>query len=67
MQREYVELWVMQMRACDASLSEFDARTKAHAVFGLINSTPYSVGKASSKNVRPLLREMTVGALRIEL
>ncbi|OZC91513.1 TetR family transcriptional regulator [Rhodococcus sp. 06-418-1B] len=66
MQREYVELWVAQLRAHDTNLSESDARTKAHAVFGLINSTPYSAGRTRSKNVRPLLREMTVGALGID-
>ncbi|OZE99672.1 TetR family transcriptional regulator [Rhodococcus sp. 15-1154-1] len=66
MQREYVELWVAQLRAHDTNLSESDARTKAHAVFGLINSTPYSAGRTRSKNVRPLLREMTTGALGID-
>ncbi|OZC53707.1 MULTISPECIES: SACE_7040 family transcriptional regulator [Nocardiaceae] len=66
MQREYVELWVAQLRAHDTNLSESDARTKAHAVFGLINSTPYSAGRTRSKNVRPLLRGMTVGALGID-
>ncbi|MDJ0394183.1 TetR/AcrR family transcriptional regulator [Rhodococcus sp. G-MC3] len=63
MQREYVELWVTTLCATDASLGENDARTTAHAVFGLINSTPYSAGKTPSRSTRSILRTMTIGAL----
>ncbi len=65
MQREYVELWVTTLCAADESLSDSDARTKAHAVFGLINSTPYSAGRSPSRSTRTVLREMTVGALGV--
>lgn len=65
MQREYVELWVASLCEKDVGLGESDARTQAHAVFGLINSTPYSVGKVASKNTRPVLRAMVVGALGV--
>ncbi|MBY6410366.1 TetR/AcrR family transcriptional regulator [Rhodococcus sp. BP-252] len=65
-QREYVELWVSALCDADATLGESDARTKAHAVFGLINSTPYSAGRSPSKQTRPLLRDMVFGALRLD-
>lgn len=67
MQREYVELWVSMLCADEETLSESDARTEAHAVFGLINSTPYSAGKTPSKSTRPVLRAMALGALGISV
>ncbi len=63
MQREYVELWVQVLCAVDSELTESDARTTAHAVFGLINSTPYSAGRSPSRSARPVLRAMALGAL----
>ena len=65
MQREYVELWVATLCAVDPELNEADARTTAHAVFGLINSTPYSAGRTPSRNARPVLRAMALAALGV--
>ena len=65
MQREYVEIWVSVLRRLDSSLEESDARTTAHAAFGLMNSTPFSAKRTVSKRSRVLLRAMTVGALGI--
>ncbi len=65
MQREYVELWVSTLGAVDPELNESDARTTAHAVFGLINSTPYSAGRTPSRNARPVLRAMALAALGV--
>jgi AcrR family transcriptional regulator len=65
MQREYVELWVSTLCAVDPELNEADARTTAHAVFGLINSTPYSAGRTPSRNARPVLRAMALAALGV--
>ncbi|MEK8069545.1 SACE_7040 family transcriptional regulator [Rhodococcoides navarretei] len=65
MQREYVELWVEVLCAVDPELNEADARTTAHAVFGLINSTPYSAGRTPSRSARPVLRAMALGALGV--
>ncbi|MBY3792804.1 TetR/AcrR family transcriptional regulator [Rhodococcus fascians] len=65
MQREYVELWVATLGAVDPELNESDARTTAHAVFGLINSTPYSAGRTPSRNARPVLRAMALAALGV--
>ncbi|AMY53503.1 HTH-type transcriptional repressor KstR2 [Rhodococcoides fascians D188] len=65
MQREYVELWVATLCAVDPELNESDARTTAHAVFGLINSTPYSAGRTPSRSARPVLRTMALAALGV--
>ncbi|MGU3501037.1 SACE_7040 family transcriptional regulator [Mycobacterium sp. C31M] len=63
-QRQYVEIWVDVLRRIDPALDEADARVQAHAAFGLLNSTPYSL-KAPSRthSSRPVLRAMTVAAL----
>ena len=65
MQREYVELWVGVLVAVDSTSNEADARTAAHGVFGLINSTPYSAGRSPSRTARPVLRAMALGALGV--
>ncbi|MFE9427689.1 TetR/AcrR family transcriptional regulator [Kitasatospora sp. NPDC006697] len=48
LQREYVELWVATVRAAFPALAaperEPAARVAVHAVFGLLNSTPHSLG-----------------------
>src|SRR3984885_9929869 len=66
-QRQYVEIWVDVLRKLDPTLAEADARLSAHAVFGLLNSTPHSM-KAAEKPVRAsrsraVMRAMTVAAL----
>lgn len=65
MQREYVEIWVGVLREFDPALEESDARTTAHAAFGLMNSTPFSANRTVSKRSRVLLRTMTTGALAL--
>lgn len=42
LQRRYVELWVGILQQLDRALPADIARTRAHAVFGLLNSTPHS-------------------------
>ncbi len=42
LQRRYVETWVEVIRAAVPTTAEPTARASAHAVFGLINSTPHS-------------------------
>lgn len=42
LQREYVEVWVDALLAANPSLSRSRGRAMAHAVFGLLNSTPHS-------------------------
>jgi AcrR family transcriptional regulator len=66
-QRQYVEIWVDVLRRRDA-IDEADARVMAHAAFGLLNSTPYSLKALGAKDTdvsrsREVLRAMTVAAL----
>ncbi|WP_399344141.1 TetR/AcrR family transcriptional regulator [Umezawaea sp. Da 62-37] len=42
LQRRYVEVWVDTIRRTVREVDEPTARAAAHAVFGLINSTPHS-------------------------
>ncbi|MEB3980981.1 TetR/AcrR family transcriptional regulator [Mycobacterium sp. 663a-19] len=70
-QRQYVEIWVGVLRELNPERAEADARLTAHAVFGLLNSTPYSMkagddsrGKpAGPERSRAVMRAMTVAAL----
>ena len=62
-QRQYVEVWVDTLRRIDPDLPESDARISAHAVFGLINSTPHSASRTSTEATRTILRKLTIRAL----
>src|ERR1700684_4617285 len=69
-QRQYVEVWVGVLRELEPGLAETDARLMAHAVFGLLNSTPHSLKLADGKAARAarsraVMREMTVAALTV--
>jgi AcrR family transcriptional regulator len=66
LQRGYVELWVelLARRAPDTDPGVL--RVKAHAVFGLINSTPHSLaahGRSGIAAARPVLEHMAWAAL----
>jgi AcrR family transcriptional regulator len=63
LQREYVEEWVGVLGKVRPGFSEEWARTAAHAVFGLINSTPFIPGGRHSESVARTLREMATAAL----
>ncbi|WP_078307021.1 MULTISPECIES: TetR/AcrR family transcriptional regulator [unclassified Mycobacterium] len=62
-QRRYVEAWVQVLCQVDPALDESDARIKAHAAFGLMNSTPYSAGRSAPAQTRAVLRQMVVAAV----
>jgi AcrR family transcriptional regulator len=66
-QRQYVEVWVGVLRERKPGLAEADARLMAHAVFGLLNSTPHSMKREESATrtarSRAAMRTMTVAAL----
>ena len=69
-QRQYVEVWVAVLRRVHTGLAEPDARLMAHAVFGLLNSTPHSLKRAGPlptgvAHSRAVLRAMTVQALSV--
>ncbi|HVW45300.1 MAG TPA: TetR/AcrR family transcriptional regulator [Amycolatopsis sp.] len=61
-QRRYVEVWVRAIRDAVAGVSERQARSAAHAVFGLINSTPYN-RYLEDTELADLLRRLALGAL----
>ena len=46
LQREYLELWVVVLDGLRHALPAAALRVRAHACFGLINSTPYSLRAA---------------------
>ena len=70
-QRQYVEVWVGVLRELNPELPEADARLTAHAVFGLLNSTPHSMKSPDTSRSRSanaarshaVMRAMTVAAL----
>ena len=62
LQRSYVELWVRGICAV-VGADEAHARSAAHAVFGLINSTPHSA-RLSRGDMADQLCRMAFAALR---
>jgi AcrR family transcriptional regulator len=63
LQRSYVEEWVGVLRRTRPELPEGRARAAMHAVFGLLNSTPYSAGGLSRDAMGELLHTMARTAL----
>lgn len=62
LQRDYVDLWAGQLTELTGADRAW-ARARAHATFGLINSTPHSA-LLPDADMRELLREMALAALR---
>lgn len=62
LQRRYVEVWVRALRAAVPHLDEPRARSAAHAVFGLINSTPHN-RHLPDDELAELLGHLALGAL----
>ncbi|MBP2472511.1 AcrR family transcriptional regulator [Crossiella equi] len=62
LQRRYVEVWVRVIRQAVGDLDEPAARAAAHAVFGLLNSTPHSAHLDRSA-MAGLLHRMALAAL----
>lgn len=67
LQREYVEVWLGVLAEIHPDRSEADLRVRAHACFGLINSTPHSVrglrAAPADSTVRGILESMAMAAL----
>lgn len=70
LQRSYVEVWVDILSRVHPGLDPAELRMRAHATFGLINSTPHSVrshGRRMAAGVaRPLLERMALAALMVD-
>jgi AcrR family transcriptional regulator len=58
LQRAYVEEWVQVLRRVHPGTSPDRARAAAHAVFGLLNSSPRSAGALGREAMAPLLQAM---------
>jgi len=67
LQRSYVETWVDVLSRIHHGEDNSGLRVRAHAAFGLINSTPHSVRqhgrKIAVKSARPILEQMALAAL----
>lgn len=67
LQREYVDLWTAVLARLHPERPAVDLRTRAHAGFGLINSTPYSVRALrdvpADEVVHDILADMAYAAL----
>ena len=64
LQREYVDLWAARLRDLHGDLTPREARARAHACFGLINSTPHSA-MLPEPEMRAMLEQMALGALGV--
>ncbi|WP_323054693.1 TetR/AcrR family transcriptional regulator [Arthrobacter sp. MI7-26] len=69
LQRNYVELWVGVLGELHPDTDPAELRVRAHAAFGLINSTPHSVRhhgrRMAVKSARPILERMALAALTV--
>ena len=62
LQRRYVEVWVAVLARLHPAAEPAACRARAHAVFGLINSTPHSAGRLGRPAMAALLAEMAWSA-----
>lgn len=67
LQREYVEAWIGILSAVHPDRDADDLRIRAHACFGLINSTPHALRAAragsAERDARGILHSMARAAL----
>lgn len=63
LQRRYVELWVDQIQRVSRGESPESARTMAHAVFGMLNSTPRLSSSQRRNEVAELMEGLAKRAL----
>ena len=62
LQRRYVEVWVTVLARLHPAADAAACRARAHAVFGLINSTPHSAGRLDRPAMAALLSGMAWAA-----
>lgn len=62
LQRRYVEVWVAVLARLHPAAEAAACRARAHAVFGLINSTPHSAGRLPRAAMAELLAGMAEAA-----
>jgi AcrR family transcriptional regulator len=64
LQRAYVDLWAGRLRELHPDLTPREARARAHACFGLLNSTPHSAMLPEAE-MTAMLTEMASHALGV--
>lgn len=64
LQRRYVELWVGILSRMQPATKVAELRIRAHATFGLMNSTPYSGHELPHDELRDVLERMAFAALK---
>jgi AcrR family transcriptional regulator len=62
LQRRYVEVWVDVLARLRPAEGTAGSRARAHAVFGLVNSTPHSAGRLPRPEMAALLAVMAEAA-----
>ncbi|GAA3166136.1 TetR/AcrR family transcriptional regulator [Blastococcus jejuensis] len=62
LQRRYVEVWVGVLARLHPGADAATCRARAHAIFGLINSTPHSAGRLNRPAMARLLADMAQAA-----
>jgi AcrR family transcriptional regulator len=62
LQRRYVEIWVDVLARLHPDADPVTCRARAHAIFGLINSTPHSAGRLGRPAMARLLADMAWAA-----
>ncbi len=62
LQRRYVEVWVDVLARLRPEQGTAGSRARAHAVFGLVNSTPHSGGRLPRAEMAALLSTMAEAA-----
>lgn len=62
LQRQYVEVWVDVLLRLHPGADETQIRARAHALFGLINSTPHSAGVLDAEAMSQILTGMALAA-----
>ncbi|GAA4284647.1 TetR/AcrR family transcriptional regulator [Brevibacterium daeguense] len=65
LQRSYVTGWAGALRAHDPGLSADAATVSVHALFGMVNSTPYVVRRIPGEVVAAQLRNAALAALGV--
>ena len=63
LQRGYVEIWVEQILLIRNGISTDTARTMAHAIFGMLNSTPRIKSDQKKDTLATLMKELAERAL----
>ncbi len=67
LQREYVEMWIGILSSVHPDRDDDDLRVRAHACFGLINSTPHTVrasrARPGERDIRGILHSMALASL----